>query len=216
MLFGRRQGRAVKAYKQKLLEELLPKIRLSIRDEAEITCETPFDQYKSAFLEIGFGDGTHLVNLAKLHPETLIIGCEPFVNGVGSCLAKIKEEGIENIRLYDQAIQTILPLFGTDFFEKIYLLFPDPWPKKRHFKRRIVTNENMALFLSRLQKKGVFLFATDHEGYREWALDVFSGLKGVERSYEGFSPPGGWVETAFQKKGEQAGRAAYFVSLTKE
>lgn len=214
MFFGRRQGRAVKPYKQKLLEEKLPPILLSVQD-AVITCPTPFDHFEEAYLEIGFGEGTHLAHLAEKNPGTLVVGCEPFVNGVGACLAKIEEKNLKNIRIYDQPIQTILPFLESGFFSKIFLLFPDPWPKKRHFKRRIVSVVNMRHFLSRLKPGGTFLFASDHEGYRAWALEIFESLDDVQIVHQGFGAPENWVETYFQKKGVKAGRAPYFVVLQK-
>ena len=214
MFYGRRQGRAIKPYKQKLIAEKLPQIRLFIKDD-HLSCVSSFDQFNEAYLEIGFGDGTHLTHLAKLHSEKLIIGCEPFINGVGSCLAKIEEEKLENVRVYDGMVQEIIPCLDANFFSKIYLLFPDPWPKKRHFKRRIISVENMQIFLSRLKPGGAFIFASDHEGYREWALEIFAQLSGVKILYQGENPPQDWVETYFQQKGLKAGREPYFVVLEK-
>ncbi len=215
MFFGRRQGRAVKPYKQKLLEEKLPLIKLSVENES-VVCATPFDHFKKAYLEIGFGEGTHLAHLAEKNPDTLIVGCEPFINGIGSCLAKVKAKKLLNVRIHDGPVQTILPYFAPAFFSKIFLLFPDPWPKKRHFKRRIVSADNMYQFFRFLEPGGGFVFASDHEGYREWALDVFHALEGIRIVGQGFEPPSEWVETYFQKKGLNAGRDSYFITLQKD
>lgn len=215
MLFGRRQGRAVKAYKQKLMDDKLPAIQLIVKD-GRVICPTSLDGYKDAFLEVGFGDGTHLVALAARHPNVLIIGCEPFINGIGSCLAKIQEAGVTNIRIYDDAIQTLLPAMPDGYFSKMYVLFPDPWPKKRHFKRRLLSAANMPLFLSKLRAGGDFLFATDHAGYREWVQELMASIPMLSVMREGYEPPSHWIETSFQRKGREAGRAAYFIHYSKK
>lgn len=215
MLFGRRQGRAVKAYKQKLLLEFLPALKLSVQND-QVVCPAGIKGYEEVFLEVGFGDGTHLVSLAQNNPDILIFGCEPFINGVGSCLAKIQETGVQNIRIYDGAVQTLLLAVADGYFSKMYVLFPDPWPKKRHFKRRLLSAGNMPLFFSKLKAGGDFFFATDHEGYREWVQELIATIPELSVLTEGHVPPKGWVETAFQRKGQEAGRAAYFMHFIKK
>lgn len=215
MLFGRRQGRAVKAYKQKLIAELLPTLKLSVRND-QLVCPAPLQGYRQVFLEVGFGDGTHIISLAQKHPDALIFGCEPFINGVGSCLAKIQASGVQNIRIYDDAVQNLLPAVADGYFSKMYVLFPDPWPKKRHFKRRLLSAGNMPLFLSKLRVGGDFLFATDHRGYCEWVQDLIATIPELSVLTEGHKPPEDWIETAFQRKGQEAGRAAYFMHVQKK
>ena len=214
MLYGRRQGRALKTGKKVLLDNLLPRIRLTIEND-QIVCPASLEGYKELWLEIGFGNGDHLAYLAEKYPHVLMIGCEPFLNGVGTFLSTIEGKQLTNVRLFTEAAQSLLTLLPPETFYKVFLLFPDPWPKKRHHKRRFVTSENLSLLASTLEKGAEFLFATDHEEYREWALDVFKRSADFQINRQGFEVPPEWVETRFQQKGIEEGRPAYFVHLKK-
>ena len=212
MLYGRQQGRAVKSYKKELLEEFLPKIRLTIEEE-KVICQTSYNEYKEIWLEIGFGNGDHLAFLAEKYPNILMIGCEPFVNGVGTFLSTIQEKKLSNIRIFMGAAQLLLQVLPKKYFSKAFLLFPDPWPKKRHHKRRFVAPRNLSLLAEVLKKGAGLLFSTDHENYREWSLEAFKACDEFHISSQGFEPPKDWVQTRFQEKGVQEGRRAYFVQL---
>lgn len=214
MFYGRRQGRAIKKNKKMLLEEVLPSLQITI-DQGVIKYDKSLEGYKESWLEIGFGTGDHLSYLAEKYPNILMVGCEPFINGVGSFLQTIEGKNIENVRIFVEEAQLLLALLPDGFFSKIFLLFPDPWPKSRHHKRRFVTADNLSLLARILKKGGEFLFATDHEDYRFWALEAFYQAKEFQFIYEGVEAPTDWVMTRFQQKGLQEGRPAYFVRLKK-
>lgn len=214
MLYGRRQGRALKDRKKILLETLLPEISLMI-EAGKLSCPIS-SGYEEIWLEIGFGNGEHLAYLAEKHPHVLMVGCEPFLNGVGTFLGTIEDQCLKNVRIFTDAAQILLEAWPSHSISKIFLLFPDPWPKKRHHKRRFVNPPNLALLERVLKKEGELLFATDHLDYREWALDVFSQYQGFDMVYEGFDPPTDWVQTRFQEKGLQEGNLAYFVQMRKK
>lgn len=214
MLYGRRQGRALREGKKTLLESLLPSLRLTI-DQGQLLCETSLMGYKEVWLEIGFGNGDHLALLAQKYPDILMIGCEPFINGVGTFLATIEEKKLSNVRIFTEAAQLLLEVVPSEYFSKSFLLFPDPWPKKRHHKRRFVVPSNLRLLARTLKPQADLLFATDHEDYREWALEVFRNTAEFRITSEGFDAPAEWIQTRFQKKGIHEGRPAYFVQLKK-
>jgi tRNA (guanine-N7-)-methyltransferase len=212
MLYGRRQGRALKQNKKILLENFLPLIQIRI-EEGKLTSPEVLEGYQERWLEIGFGNGEHLGYLAEKYPHILMIGCEPFINGIGSFLEKIDKKKLSNVCIFTEEAQSLLQAAPKDCFSKAFLLFPDPWPKKRHHKRRFVSSENVSLLARCLKKGSDFLFATDHKEYREWALEVFKGLENFQIISEGFESPDEWVQTRFQEKGLKEGRPAYFVRL---
>lgn len=214
MFYGRRQGRAIKKNKKALLEGVLPQFQITL-DQGTVKCSSSLGGYKEAWLEIGFGTGDHLAHVAEKYPDILMIGCEPFINGVASFLGGIEGKNVTNARIFMDEAQSLLQTMPLHYFSKIFLLFPDPWPKKRHHKRRFVTLENLALLANVLKKEGEFLFATDHLEYREWALDVFGRSKDFQILSAGMEAPVDWVTTRFQEKGLQEGRPAYFVRLVR-
>lgn len=124
-------------------------------------------------LEIGFGGGEHLVAQAQAHPEQRFIGAEPFLNGVGSCLRHIEESGVQNVRLHHGDARDVLTRLPDASLDRCYILFPDPWPKARHHKRRLIQRDFLAE-LARVLKPGAEVrFATDWANYAEWTLEMF-------------------------------------------
>ena len=125
-------------------------------------------------LEIGFGGGEHLVAQAAAHPELRFIGVEPFVNGVASCLRHIEESGVTNIRLHHGDARDVVAQLPDASLDRVDILFPDPWPKKRHWKRRLIQPEFVAELARVLKPKGEIRFVTDWANYAAWTLEVFS------------------------------------------
>jgi tRNA (guanine-N7-)-methyltransferase len=121
-------------------------------------------------LEIGFGGGENLIAEATAHPDIGFIGCEPFVNGMAKALAAIKAAGLRNIRLHAGDAEELLRWLPPASLERITLLYPDPWPKRRHWKRRFVQEERIAAFARVLRKDGEFRFASDIADYVAWTL----------------------------------------------
>lgn len=128
---------------------------------------------KDVWLEVGFGAGEHLAMQARAHPDVAMIGCEPFVNGVACLLSRIDKDGLDNIRIFDDDARLLLDALNEAEISRVFILFADPWPKKRHHKRRFISAETLDS-LARVMKDGAQMrFASDHIGYVEWAIEHF-------------------------------------------
>ena len=161
------------------------------------------------WLEIGFGGGEHLAAQARAHPEIGLIGCEPYVNGVASLLAHMQRDGLTNIRIFDDDARLLLGSLADASIGRAFLLFSDPWPKKRHHKRRFISRESLDT-LARLLKDGAELrFASDHMGYVRWTLELatrhpcFGWLAGSKQDW--LQRPAGGIETRYEAKASAAG-----------
>lgn len=161
--FGRRHGKKLSLRQQSLVDNLLPAI-------------LPKNDEKTGILEIGFGGGEHLIELSARYPETLIIGAEPFMNGVASLLSKITDENehvlkeYQNIRIWPDDVRKFLETSNIKF-SQIYVLHPDPWPKVRHEKRRLLSSKFLNEISKYLAQNGQIILGTDHWGYYEWVLE---------------------------------------------
>src|SRR5215213_2193844 len=139
--FGRRKGKKLRAGQDDLVRTLLPHLRVDPAADPR----TLFERIPaSLWLEIGFGGGEHLAAHARANPETGFIGCEPFVNGIAKLLAVVEQEGLQNVRLWDQDATLLLPRLPDECLDRTYLLYPDPWPKRRQRKRRFLSEETLA------------------------------------------------------------------------
>ncbi len=191
------------------MEEMLPKYGFALEKL------TPSSSY---ILEIGFGDGTHLAGMAMAYPDIGYIGCEPYLNGVASLLGMIKAQAIENIMIYQDDAIDLLNSLPNYCLSQIYILFPDPWRKTKHHKRRIINTQNLILFAQKLAPKAQLVIATDHEEYASWIFehladsDLFA-LKPNLADYQ-FEPTG-WIKTKYQKKAEDQGLKIYFFVIKK-
>jgi tRNA (guanine-N7-)-methyltransferase len=165
--FGRIKGRPLKPRQAALIETLLPKIA--------VLAEGPvIPPEGKAVLEIGFGAGEHLVGQAAAHPDTAFVGVEPFLNGVGACLAQIDDAGLSNVRLHQGDAREIVVRVPDGRLSRVYILFPDPWPKTRHWKRRIIQPAFIAELARVLEPGGEVRFATDWAHYAAWTLERFA------------------------------------------
>ncbi|HLY81235.1 MAG TPA: tRNA (guanosine(46)-N7)-methyltransferase TrmB [Caulobacteraceae bacterium] len=168
--FGRLKSRSLKPRQARLMGDLLPKLALPT---------APFDPRelmpaaREVWLEAGFGAGEHLVGQAAAHSDTLFLGAEPFVNGLGACLAHVDNAHAANIRLQAGDVRPLMALLPDASLGRLYILFPDPWPKARHKKRRLIQPDFIAE-AARLLKPGAPLrFATDWADYADWTLERF-------------------------------------------
>jgi len=164
----------------------------------------PSPQGRGLVFEIGFGGGEHLVAQASTHPEWRFIGVEPFLNGVGSCLRHIEESGAQNVRLHHGDARDVLARLPDASLDRVYILFPDPWPKRRHWKRRLIQPDVIAE-LARVTKPGAAVrFATDWKNYAAWTLEVFLKDKrfrwSAERPADWREPWPDHVPTRYQEK----------------
>ena len=192
--FGRIESRPIKPRQAALLETLLPKIAF---DPAEpLTSET--------WLEIGFGGGEHLAEQAARHPDVRIIGAEPFVNGVASALRHIDERGVANVRLHQGDAREVLAALPDGALSRIFILFPDPWPKARHNKRRLIQPEVVTELARVLKPGGRLRFATDWADYANRALEMFIASPHLRWSAgeadDWRVPPADHVTTRYEEK----------------
>ena len=168
--FGRRKGHKLKPRQAALLEKLLPKLALDLTAKPPVELRKLFDDVDDVRLEIGFGGGEHMAAEAGHNPRTGFIGGEPFVNGMAKALSLIEERGLSNIRLHHGDASELLTWLPQHSLARVDLIYPDPWPKRRHWKRRFIQDSSVAEIARILQPGGEFRFATDIPDYAAWTL----------------------------------------------
>ena len=213
-LYGRSIGKPLRAHQQGLVDNLLP--RIAVPDEGPVTAERLFGDSRPLHFEIGFGGGEHLAYRADLLPDHGFIGAEPYVNGVAQCLAQIEEERLGNIRLVHGDALQALARVPDGALTMLYLLHPDPWPKAKHAKRRMMNDGPVRMIADKLKPGGEFRFGTDHPIYLRHALmvmrrftDEFEWQVEGRDSWE--NRPSGWCQTRYEKKArEQMGHEVWY------
>jgi tRNA (guanine-N7-)-methyltransferase len=209
--FGRRKGHPLRPRQAALLETLLPRLAVDLGAPApaELTALFPVP-VDSVQVEIGFGGGEHLIAQAEQHPRTGFIGAEPFVNGMAKALAAIAERKLENIRLHLGDAAFLLAWLPPAALARVDLIYPDPWPKRRHWKRRFVQDQSVAEFARVLRRGGEFHFATDIPGYAAWTLQHLSRSPAftwtAERADDWRHPWAGFSGTRYEAKAKREGR----------
>ncbi|HLN08378.1 MAG TPA: tRNA (guanine(46)-N(7))-methyltransferase TrmB [Xanthobacteraceae bacterium] len=214
--FGRRKGHRLRSHQSRLLETLLPVLALELERPAPSTLATLYPvAVEEVRLEIGFGGGEHLVAAAEASPKTGFIGCEPFVNGMAKALAAIDERRLRNIRLHHGDAVAALEWLPAQSLAGIDLLYPDPWPKRRHWKRRFVQDERIVEFSRVLRSDAVFRFATDSSDYAAWTLIRFGRSADfawtAECADDWQQPWPGFVTTRYEAKALRAGRTPCYL-----
>ncbi len=217
--FGRIKSRTLKPRQAALFDSLLPRIAVPDPAEGPIDPLALMPGAKSAWLEIGFGAGEHLAEQASRHPDTVMIGCEPFLNGVGSALRHIEERGLTNVRLHADDARAIMAAMPDASLDRIMILFPDPWPKARHQKRRLVQDETAVEFVRLLKPGGRLRFVTDWKDYADWALERFTRTPGLtwlaEQSDDWQLAPPDHVTTRYEEK-ELGDTAPVFLEFVRQ
>jgi tRNA (guanine-N7-)-methyltransferase len=213
-LYGRSSGHKLRKSQQELVEKLLPE--LEVPSEGEITSRRLFGDDRPLHLEIGFGSGEHLAARADMLPDHGFIGAEPFLNGMAAALAHIRDRHLTNVRLWRGDALEILQRLPDNSLRFLYLLHPDPWPKARHAKRRMINDGPVELFAAKLRADGEFRLATDDPTYLAWSLMImqrhtseFEWL--AERPRDFLEPSGGWLETRYGAKSRREGRRPYYL-----
>jgi tRNA (guanine-N7-)-methyltransferase len=164
--FGRRKGKTLRAAQAGLMEDLLPRLLVDIEEKTPADLASLFAHRPERLrLEIGFGGGEHLLHEAGREPQTGFIGVEPFVNGMAKAVSAIDRDGVGNVRLFDHDAAILLDWLPGSAFDRVDLLYPDPWPKIRHWKRRFVSDENLDRIARVLKPGGEFRFASDIDTY---------------------------------------------------
>jgi tRNA (guanine-N7-)-methyltransferase len=204
-------GRPLRSRKKDLLENLLPQLAVPMGD-------APLDPFalfekrpKEIWLEIGFGSGHHLAAVAEAHPENGYMGAEPFRNAIANCLGLIEEKNLKNIRIHAEDARPLLDRLPPESLSGIYVLFADPWPKKRHADRRFIGPDNLPKLARVIKKGGELRVATDDPTLQEWTDEQlkaslpFSAAPGLMKAR-----PEGWPATRYEEKALLAGRTPLY------
>lgn len=202
--YGRRHGKKLSRRQERLLDEVLP----------GLTCDPAHLPEGDIWLEIGSGGGEHLIARAEANPEVTLIGCEPFIEGVAKTLTAIDERGLTNVRLLADDARPFLEAMPPASVSQAFVLFPDPWPKSRHNRRRFIEPDNLDR-LARVLKPGAELaIATDHMDYARWILAHVLAHAAfdwtADRADDWRLPPAGHFETRYERKARDRGDKPLF------
>jgi tRNA (guanine-N7-)-methyltransferase len=214
--FGRRKGHRLRAHQAELIETLLPRLALDLREPAPDALArlfaVPVDEVR---LEIGFGGGEHLIAEAGRDPHKGLLGCEPFVNGMAKALAAIEAQGLRNVRLHLGDAVPVLCWLPPASLAGIDLLYPDPWPKRRHWKRRLVQDDTVAAMAQVLRTGGLFRFASDSADYAAWTLlrllRAPDFIWTADRADDWRKPWPDFMDTRYHRKAAREGRAPTYL-----
>jgi tRNA (guanine-N7-)-methyltransferase len=217
--FGRRRGRKLSARQQHLLDEVLPRVALAQAETAQPPAEAFSAPVSRVWLEIGFGGGEHLIWQARANPDAGLLGCEVFEDGVVKALSAIDEGGLNNVRISTDDAREVLRRLPGACLDRVFILFPDPWPKKRHVKRRLI-NLALADQLARVMRPGAELrIGTDIGDYLRTILLALRGHPGFNWHVQGPADwrlrPVDWPPTRYEAKAGREGRRCYFLRFVR-
>jgi tRNA (guanine-N7-)-methyltransferase len=211
-LYGRRQGHKLRAGQSALVEQSLA--GLSVPDSVPLDAASLFGTARPIEFEIGFGAGEHLAAQAAARPGTGFIGCEPFLNGVVGALGHIRDAALTNIRLHMGDALDVLERLPDASLERVYLLHPDPWPKARHAKRRMVNHGPLDLVARKLKAGGEFRLGTDDPTYCRWAMMVMNARTDfawqAQHPRDFLERPADWPETRYERKARRQGHEVWY------
>ena len=214
--FGRRKGHKLRHHQADLIDHLLPHLALDLSIADASNPASLFDaQTESLRLEIGFGGGEHLIAEALAFPAIGFIGCEPYVNGMAKILSQIEANNITNIRLFAGDAAELLAWAQPSSFSRIDLIHPDPWPKRRHWKRRFVQDATIAEMSRVLKQRGEFRFVSDIDDYCAWTLMHMQRAADfdwtAERADDWRQPWPHYTMTRYGRKADREGRKASYL-----
>jgi tRNA (guanine-N7-)-methyltransferase len=213
--FGRRKGHRLKPQQAALLDTLLPRLALDLSNRAPALTSLFEAAVSEVRLEIGFGGGEHLIAQAERNPQSGFIGVEPFVNGMAKALTAIAAKSFNNIRLHFGDAIHVLDWLPAASIARLDLLYADPWPKRRHWKRRFVQDETVAAIARVLKPGGTFRFATDWPDYAGWTLQHLIRATDfewtAERADDWRLPWPGFISTRYEEKAKREGRTPCYL-----
>lgn len=216
--FGRRKGKPLRERQADMMATRLPELKVDLSQPAPAALGQLFPEpVERIRLEIGFGGGEHLIHRAKENPTTGFIGVEPFINSMAKLLAHVEEAGVNNIRLYDDDATVLLDWLPDASLDQIDLLYPDPWPKKKHWKRRFVSQVNLKRFYRVLKPGGLFCFASDIDTYVNWTLQQIHSHGGfawtAQEPSDWLTPFANWPSTRYEAKARREGRSSAYLTF---
>jgi tRNA (guanine-N7-)-methyltransferase len=205
-----KRGRGLSSKDREILENYLPQYKI----DQDILSN--LDTSRSINFEIGFGSGEFINSIAQKNPEQIFIGCEPYTTGVVKLLKNIKKNNIENIYIFNDDARILLQEMPENFLSRAFILFPDPWPKARHHKRRVINQALLNLLEEKMQKGSKLLIATDHSDYREWILEELESHPSfTQNSEEAWKEESeAYVETSYHRKARNKNISSSFMSFT--
>jgi tRNA (guanine-N7-)-methyltransferase len=206
--YGRRKGKPLRRRHSEVMDAVLPEVAVDLA--APLTGLGP-----RRWLEIGFGGGEHLAHQAALHPGVSLIGAEAFLNGVAKLLAALDDQKSCNVRVHFGDARDLLETLPDGSLERIYLLYPDPWPKERQKKRRFVNPANLAHFHRLLVEDGLFLFASDIPDYVAWTREHVATHGGFAEEGDASMPFPDWTRTRYEAKALREGRMPAYLRFRK-
>ncbi len=217
-LYGRRKGWKLSLHQSGLVETMLPALALKLQPGGDP--KAYFNTVvEDVWLEIGFGGGEHLIGQAGANPSIGLIGAEPFIAGMAKLLSKLDAAKIANVRLYTEDARDILAALPDGSLGRLFILFPDPWPKTRHHKRRFIQMDMLSELARVLRPGAEFRFATDHAAYLDYALERFMAHKAfswtANRAEDWKMRPLDWPPTRFEAKAIAAGRPCAYLSFVR-
>jgi tRNA (guanine-N7-)-methyltransferase len=219
LLYGRRHGRPLRPGRKALIGELLPQLAVTLPGGGKLDLEALFGTPRPVWLEIGFGGGEHLARQAETHREIGFLGCEVFESGIGKLIVGIAARRLANIRIFADDARLLIAALPASSVDRVFILFPDPWPKARHRKRRLISAETLDE-LARIMPGGAELrLATDDIDYLSWMLDhvtrhpAFAWL--ARRPADWRERPADWPATRYEAKARAAGRAPFFLRIAR-
>lgn len=216
-LYGRSKGHALRSNHQRLMADMLPMVAAPAPEAGPIDLAALFPQTDDFALEVGFGGGEHLAFQAARNPKTGFIGAEPFLNGVAKLLQRIETETLQNIRVHHGDARPLIEALPAGRFSRIFVLHPDPWPKKRHYKRRMISRWFFTEASRLLRPDGILRVASDIPDYVRWTLMHAQGAPDfewtAERAADWKERPADWSETRYEAKAIREGRAPAYLQF---
>ncbi len=211
-LYGRAKGHKLRQGQAALVEEMLP--RVSVPETGPLDAAILFGDERPLEFEIGFGGGEHLAGQAAMRPDHGFIGCEPFLNGVVGALNHIRDDQLDNVRLYMGDALDALERLPDASLSRLYLLHPDPWRKARHAKRRMVNDGPLDLIAAKLKPGCEFRLGTDDPTYCRWAMMVMNRRRDfvwqAASAADFLTRPADWPETRYERKARRQGHEVWY------
>lgn len=203
--FGRRQGKALRRNALGLIEDLLPRLAVAVPKPGDVVRPALLfpGAMRSVWLEVGFGGGEHVADQAEANPDVGVIGCEVFRNGIASLLGHVQSRGLGNVRIFPEDVRLLLPALPDASLGRVFVLFPDPWPKTRHAERRFIGPETLDVLARVLEDGGELRVASDDPVYVAWAarhLDAHPAFEGVLATADRALVPADWPATRYEQK----------------